>query len=243
MSKFTFIAKNMTGKDYICSDIHGHFFLLEQKLEQVSFNPEKDRLFCLGDLIDRSADSPQVLDYLKKSWFYSILGNHEFMLIDACETDHPEAKQQWFSWGGHWAENLSDDELDEYYQAFIKLPIAIELELTAGKKVGLVHANLPDKINWLDVKETLESLANTHINHYGPLLREMLWESAPVYENYSLDIESVENIDHVFHGHTIVKEIIVLENRTFMDLGSYKHSRLGFIQPDQYLNQLQIKKT
>ena len=214
--------------------------MLENKLKEVSFDVTVDRLFCLGDLIDRSDDSPLALQYLKEPWFYSILGNHEIMLMDVCESESHDTKLQWYSWGGDWAEDLNDDELDEFYRAFIKLPIAIELSLKSGEKVGLVHANLANNADWNDVKSLLENTPNANINSYQTSLREMLWDKAPVYENYSTDIEVVKNIDHVFHGHTIVSDIILLENRTYMDLGSYNNFKLGFLQPDHYLKQIAL---
>ena len=51
------VPANNVGIDYICSDIHGHFSLLESQLEKVGFDPDKDRLFSLGDLIDRGDES------------------------------------------------------------------------------------------------------------------------------------------------------------------------------------------
>lgn len=160
------------------------------------------------------------------------------MLIDVCESENPNTRQQWYFWGGDWAENLSDEELNRYYQVISKLPVAIELELKSGKKIGLVHANLPDHADWHEVANALESLPDTGLNTYEPLLRSMLWEKAPVYEGYSMSIEPVKNISHVFHGHTIIDDIILLKNRTYMDLGSYKHLKTGFIQPDTYLEKI-----
>jgi len=81
-----FIHKNIRGTDYICSDIHGHFYLLEKELKRVGFKEEVDRLFSLGDLIDRGDDSSQVLKWINKAWFYAIQGNHERMLINAFES-------------------------------------------------------------------------------------------------------------------------------------------------------------
>ncbi len=222
---------NKKGTDYICSDIHGHFFLLEEKLASVNFDRSVDRLFCLGDLINRSDDSVLVLDYLKEPWFYSIIGNHEAMLIGVCETDNPNARQQWHAWGGDWAEDLSDEELDRYFQVISKLPVAIELELKSGERAGLVHASLPDQADWHEVVDALKSLPDTGLGAYPPLLHPMLWEKASVYGNNSMRIESVKNISHVFHGHTIVNDIALLENRTYMDLGSYMHLRIGFRAP------------
>jgi len=101
MSRIQYYDYNEKGCDYICSDIHGHFYLLDEKLAEVNFNKSVDRLFCLGDLIDRSDDSHLALDYLKEPWFYSIVGNHEIMLIDVCESGNTDIKQQWYFWGGY----------------------------------------------------------------------------------------------------------------------------------------------
>ena len=54
-------SPNDVGNDYICSDIHGHFSLLEAELSLISFDKNKDRLFCVGDLIDRGDESDLAL--------------------------------------------------------------------------------------------------------------------------------------------------------------------------------------
>jgi hypothetical protein len=47
-SLFSKIEPNVDGKDYICSDIHGHFSILQQALNDIGFDERSDRLFCLG---------------------------------------------------------------------------------------------------------------------------------------------------------------------------------------------------
>lgn len=63
-------------------DLHGCYELLEQLLEEVAFNKTHDRLFSVGDLIDRGPNSLRCLDLLAEPWFYAVQGNHEFMMID-----------------------------------------------------------------------------------------------------------------------------------------------------------------
>ena len=58
-------------------DIHGHFSRLEATLAMRRFNPAQDRLFSVGDLVDRGQESPQVLDWLKRPWFFAVCGNHD----------------------------------------------------------------------------------------------------------------------------------------------------------------------
>ena len=80
--KIKHFTKNNDGDDYVIGDVHGCFTLLAKKLSEIGFNQNKDRLFSVGDLVDRGAESQQVLEWLNKPWFYSVLGNHEQMAID-----------------------------------------------------------------------------------------------------------------------------------------------------------------
>ena len=76
------LPTNVLGKDYIVGDLHGCIDLLERLLDEVQFNPERDRLFSVGDLIDRGPDSLACLQLLTKPWCYAVQGNHESMLLN-----------------------------------------------------------------------------------------------------------------------------------------------------------------
>ncbi|MGK0173918.1 MAG: serine/threonine protein phosphatase 1 [Ulvibacter sp.] len=231
-----YIVKNVNGTDYICSDIHGHFYILEAELKNVSFNEETDRLFSLGDLIDRGDDSDQVLEWLEKPWFYAIQGNHERILINAYESQSDMLRHQWFAWGGQWAEDITDEEIEPFYNALSKLPIAIELELSNNAKVGLVHAELPNKCDWNDLTKLLETAKPKDIEATREI-SDLLWKKSQPFGTTDeiLEIEPVTNIHHVFHVHTIVSDYHTITNRTFMDLGSYETGKIGFVDLIDFL--------
>ena len=70
---------------YVVGDIQGCFTPFKHLLERVKFNPDKDRLWSVGDLVNRG---PQNLQTLR--WFYDhrdnvtlVLGNHDLHLM-AC---------------------------------------------------------------------------------------------------------------------------------------------------------------
>ncbi len=240
MTKLYEFNPNKEGNDFICSDIHGHFSLLEKQLKSIGFDAAKDRLFCLGDLIDRGDESNLIIEYLSKPWFHSILGNHELMLIDAFESDSSHVRTQWSFWGGDWAEDFDDETLERYYEALVSLPMAIELNLTDGKKVGLVHAELPEICDWICVKSILSCKDKRDNVTNTPLTYGMLWNKNQVRSPEAVHglIPPVENIDHVFHGHTILNEITTVSNRTFMDLGSYESGLIGLISPIKFFGEL-----
>jgi len=227
---FSNFSQNINGKDYICSDIHGHFSILQNALNDIGFNPLHDRLFCLGDLIDRGDESHLALEWLAKPWFFSIQGNHERMLINTIERKSEALRQQWMMWGGDWAEDMDFAQLEYFYDAFCNLPVAIEIELANGKRVGLVHAELPNDCDWNSIKELLLTINSSNIETTR-ITSDMLWnKNQPLLPPEKLfHVSPVKNIDHVFHGHTIVDDYLTIGNRTFMDLGAYNTGRIGLI--------------
>lgn len=66
---------NSLGRDFIVDDLHGCLDLLDIELDRVGFDPAVDRLFSVGDLIDRGPDSMGCLRLLNKPWFFAVRGN------------------------------------------------------------------------------------------------------------------------------------------------------------------------
>jgi serine/threonine protein phosphatase 1 len=231
---------NNNGSDYICSDIHGHFSLLEKKLNQIGFNPEHDRLFSLGDLIDRGDESADVFNWLEKPWFFAIQGNHERMLINALRSQSDHLRHQWFAWGGDWAEDLPEESLDQYCKVLEKLPLAIELEISGNRRVALVHASLPRSADWNQIKTYLQNIPEDKIDS-DRLTTEMLWgriQEDTLNSDTPNTLEPVSNINHVYHGHTIVSHYTTIGNRTFMDLCSYDTGNIGLLKPVDHMDLL-----
>ena len=76
------ICANNAGRDFVLGDLHGTTDLLRALMEHVKFDPDKDRLFSVGDLVDRGEDSPGALSLLLEPWFHAVIGNHEDMMVD-----------------------------------------------------------------------------------------------------------------------------------------------------------------
>lgn len=82
VKRCTVLPGNDAGRDFVVGDLHGHRSLLERQLERLDFDPVCDRLFSVGDLIDRGPDSLATLALIEQPWFHAVLGNHELMLLD-----------------------------------------------------------------------------------------------------------------------------------------------------------------
>jgi serine/threonine protein phosphatase 1 len=85
----------------IIGDVHGHYKGLMTLLEAISPG-ESDRVYFLGDLIDRGPDSARVVDFVQQSPYQCLLGNHEQLMIDAFPNGRPfnPALQAWLYSGG-----------------------------------------------------------------------------------------------------------------------------------------------
>jgi len=68
---------------YVMSDIHGNKIRFESILKQIDLKPS-DRLYILGDVVDRFPDGIELLQRIRKMKnAVLLLGNHEYMMINS----------------------------------------------------------------------------------------------------------------------------------------------------------------
>lgn len=75
----------MKKKIVVVSDIHGHYTLLKQALDEAGYDPENEEhlLVCCGDYFDRGRENYEVLKYMERLKYKVLLrGNHEDMLLE-----------------------------------------------------------------------------------------------------------------------------------------------------------------
>jgi serine/threonine protein phosphatase 1 len=90
---------NTVGRDFVVGDIHGCYDLLMNELQYVVFNRAVDRLFSVGDLVDRGPDSFKCLSLPFEHWFHAVRGNHEIMMLEALNNE-PLMLYLWLQNGG-----------------------------------------------------------------------------------------------------------------------------------------------
>lgn len=95
---------------YVMSDIHGYYNSFIKMLEKINFNNE-DKLYVIGDLIDRGPSSLKIIEYCRRHDNIEVLkGNHEYML-EMANKDRG-LRKCWLRSGG----DITLDELEESYK-------------------------------------------------------------------------------------------------------------------------------
>ncbi|MYH15971.1 MAG: hypothetical protein F4149_12430 [Gammaproteobacteria bacterium] len=113
------VAANEKGRDFVVGELHGHFDALRHLLGGVGFSVGVDRLFSVGDLIDRGPQSEEAVEWIEAGRIaLTVMGNHEEMMLMALTepaADDAEAyacmsvderEALWFGNGGRWWESL-----------------------------------------------------------------------------------------------------------------------------------------
>lgn len=81
---------------YVVGDIQGCYDPLRHLLDKSGFEPSRDRLWCVGDFINRGPKSLETLRFLKSlgDTFTGVLGNHDLHFLAAWSGAQKEGKFQ-----------------------------------------------------------------------------------------------------------------------------------------------------
>ena len=221
--------RNLSGRDFVVGDIHGMFEHLRRLLNGVEFDQARDRLFSVGDLVDRGPQSDEALDWLDKTWFHACRGNHEQFAIDS---EDPEQLELWINHnGGQWWLELDEARQIEFRNRFRAMPLVMEVETVSGN-VGIVHADVPPFINWDKFIELLE------VNNHDAALYAM-WSRNRITGAASTKPVG-GGVDRVYCGHTPTRKTLRIDNVYFIDTGAaYVYE--GYL--DAHLTMVEIQPT
>lgn len=214
------------GRVFFSTDLHAHFYLLEEKYKEVDFDFSKDILILGGDNLDRGFQNNVILDYIDQPFVHSIRGNHEELFIKTLEDKFigPAARCLYEN-GGEWVFKLFDEGhfkfLKTIYDHLVTLPLGIEL-ITDKEKIAIVHSQVP-KNDW----NYFKTISKRDMNDFG--YNQLQWS----IENYRDKSDViVKGVDRVLVGHqpTQSLEVEIYGNTYYCDLGSFYSKKISFIQ-------------
>jgi len=119
---------------YAVGDIQGCYEPLRRLLDKITFDPAKDQLWCVGDMVNRGPDSLKVLQFLKGlgKACIAVLGNHELHLLGMAAGEPPYRRDT-------LDDVLTSPDFDELIHWLRFLPI---LHHNKGLGWCMVHAGL-----------------------------------------------------------------------------------------------------
>lgn len=129
---------------YVLSDIHGQSRAFFEMLEKIRFSSE-DKLFIIGDVVDRGPDGIQLLEYIREQPNMELLmGNHEDMFLRTMDDEESWYETWLFNGGGVTLASLMSfpkEEQEQCIEFVRKLPL-YRMITVEGKRYLLVHAGI-----------------------------------------------------------------------------------------------------
>lgn len=204
-------TRNVVGRDFVVGDIHGCFDVLRSAMVAAGFDDSRDRLFSVGDLVDRGPSSEEAVDWIARPWFHAVRGNHEQMAIGVAAGRHDQANYE--RNGGGWFLAMDNYRQQLTAQAFDTLPVAIEIDHAVGR-IGIVHADIWGG-SWDEFTAEIEGDLSNSRRH--KIVEVALWSRSRIQAR---DEAGIADLFALFVGHTPVKTPTVLGNVAYIDTGA-----------------------
>jgi len=207
------IRKNKVGRDFVVGDVHGRYDLLRAAMKVADFDKSKDRLFSVGDIVNRGPESEKCLKLLKKKWFFMVLGNHEEALLEAIKTDTLKRYAREYD---DWVKKIARKDLKMWGKFLSKTPVSMTVK-GKGYDFGLCHAE-PDGNVWHKTRDRKKSRLTM-------LMGRRVWRKKPK--------TNVKGVDFTIHGHTPMEKPRWVGNRFFIDTGAWYSEKLTLKAVDE----------
>lgn len=197
---------------WVFSDIHGNRNLFDQVMAEIG--PD-DRVYFLGDAIDRGPDGWNILkELLADPRVIFIKGNHEYMMCNAL-WNYPELpawshEMSVWSWNGYEPtisaiEEENNDIVKEVLSKVRQLPTYATYTSHTGNVFWLSHAGF-----------SYSEGGAENIDTY-----DLIWNREHYYPSES-DDKIPDNL-YIIHGHTpipyLVKELAWFDNYNYLSEG------------------------
>lgn len=253
--------RDIPGRVLAVGDVHGRFDLLERQLAHMAYDPSRDRIVLLGDLVNRGPHSGLV-----DRWWdeLRVLGNHERMVAWYVQglSDRLPGRTS-----ASWLDGMAGYARGEVADRLMDAPVALEIVTPRARRVGFVHAQVPSLPghDWRRLGEMLRdpsdafhqqavvhaadtrydwqaarlALADERHSDHDNACEQALWARTQVaLVRMGYDAPGVDGIDHVFFGHTRTTDPLVHRNCSWIDTGAYATGRLTVVDVDAWLDDI-----
>jgi len=142
---------------YIIGDTHGCYKTVRALIEKLPKNAE---IIFVGDLVDRGKDSKKLIKFIRENNYKAVLGNHEYLMIEAVEFINNGGRISstlWFDNGyastiNSYNRDFKDKDLLEDIKWLKTLPLYLEYDIKDEKGRKLVISHAPCLDHFTDMK-------------------------------------------------------------------------------------------
>lgn len=226
--KHVHYPENTKGRDFIVGDIHGCVGDLLRTLKMINFDGAVDRLFSVGDLVDRGPDSFKSAELVYEPWFFAVKGNHEELMYETMLYDSINHAGTWLGNGGQWGFEVEKAELVELCKRIEQLPYVISVG-EGGNRFNIVHGELKHSENWKRIPLTDAMIDNWVFSASEE--GDMTW-GRTIISNGQKQIHNVregefwhdmEKMSLTFVGHTPSSKVVQVQQQMYIDTGAVFH--------------------
>ncbi len=201
---------------YIISDVHGCYKTLLALIDKLP-NKKDSEIVFVGDLVDRGANSYDVIKFVKDNNYDCVLGNHEKMFLEyspMLENDRQnEDLKYWLFKCGVEQTLKSYRSKEEFYKQldFLRsLPLYIEYKdykTKDGRYLVVSHSSVGQA--W-DFRYSANEIKIKRFES------QLLWSRYKDFDN-----SEIFNV----YGHTIFEEPLINDYSSAIDLGCYQSKK------------------
>jgi serine/threonine protein phosphatase 1 len=183
---------------FAISDIHGCLKTFKKLVEEKIVLEKRDKLYLLGDYIDRGKDSKGVLDYIMDMTdegydVQALMGNHEQLFLKTTEDT---------AWYKKWKINGAEDTLSSMGIDVLNMPVE--------KAIGMIPAKYIKFIRQMKYHIILDDYWLVHGGFDFSVPDPLTDTDAMVWiRNFEVNRDIVKNAV-VVHGHTPVPVEILM---------------------------------
>ena len=167
-----YVPPNRLGRDFVVGDVHGCFRTLDRARAALEFDASRDRLFGVGDLVERGPHSHEALDWIDHRFTAVTLGNHEDATLGWLEDRLQGSREAPYG----WLRSIAPSAYPRWRDALREIPLAVTVETPYGP-VGIVHAESPHR-SWLEAS-AVRRRPNGSENCVNATCRKSIGTSSP----------------------------------------------------------------
>lgn len=203
---------------YAIGDIQGCYAELQKLLELIAFNPKEDRLWFVGDLVNRGPNSLEALRFIKDNKAIVVLGNHDWHLLAAFHRKDPL-------------------QLSHTLDAVFQAPDSHELIdwlrqqplLYSDEKLGyvMVHAGIYPNWDLIEAKKYAKEVEEVlRSDDYVDILDEIYGNKPTVWDP---NLKGVERLRFIVNSFTRMRFCNSVGELDFTETGNVDTAPSGFM--------------